>query len=494
MPTPNEEKGFKGFVTNFLKTPTMYELRGSVSPYKAMTKSIKPGDTKISVAVYVFTRNAELPSNQNLKFSYEDACRISDALTLNSIKNNHPHGFPLSVLTPGIYAAPYKFVYSLPPLTGGYSFADVFSLYVIPLFLNRLAIDLLTFAEFGLRTLGSLLNYPGHKASQWINENVDNVLIKNTLKAGIFLLTLPSQALTFAADALLYSKQLIDSAVHLVKLINPFWWMAKAVGKEMGKDSDVPSLEHTGRTFVKAVVNLLPAAAIVLTAVFTAGLSVPILNAIAPSFHAAGSAVVSTILAPAAIAAKAIVGAYIIGAIATVGKLFSATFEGVIKATTENKKSKDGPQSPKTDKSSSHESEQEARKKRFLEEKQSRERQNERRQNERSKTPSPAFSEVSKAASPTFAQVSEAASSVSAEPSAPNIPVENHSSTSLLARKLSLSLSHTDHEESRLSVSKSDEPSVSNEEGVMKSLTDSLLNDQDEDAHKERSSTSSFKT
>lgn len=310
----------------FLNTPIMLELRGEVRPFRVYTgrkKGVIPA-VKGSVAYLMFSSNAELPSNEHIRISDSVGKQVLGEAGYKAIKRKYKdeEGVPPRALIAPVGPEPFNLINSLPPLFSGYSFADVASVYVVPLFLDRLLIWGLTGVELVCRTVGALLNYPGHKANQWIDANVSSGMTKNALKAGVFLLTLPSQVCTLAADAVLYTKQLIDSAVHLAKLINPYWWAMKVIGKSAGVDSEVPSLKLAGTTFLKAAVNLLPTAAIVVAAVFTAGTTLPILNAVA---------------APLQVLAVSYIG----GAFAAAGKFLSAAFQGALKVYGSNDAKKD---------------------------------------------------------------------------------------------------------------------------------------------------------
>jgi hypothetical protein len=225
---------------------------------------------------------------------------------------------------------------TLPPLFSKYSKAEVYSGQVLPLFLSRLSIYAFTGLELAFRTVGSFCTWPALKLINSIDIKEDSALT-SAVKIAAAVLYSPlgvalwcvGQTLTLAADALSYTKQLLDSAVHLIKIVNPIWWVAAAItNKTEDWQADWKLFKNSAKTFGLAALNLLPTAAIILTGVFTAGLSVPLINALSGPLSAVGSLVVNAVLAPVAVALQIAVGVAIGGAIAGVSKLFSAVIAG----------------------------------------------------------------------------------------------------------------------------------------------------------------------
>lgn len=327
MPVKNESY-LDAISKEILRSTPMLELRSRVRPARILQSTLKQHQPiKASAALLVYKGNAGLPANEHIDVNVTSD-KVSGGSPIVQRSNKNDPGGVMAAITEN----PLNAIQSLPPLFKGYSEADLLSLYFIPLFLDRLMIGILSSVEFGLRILGASITYPGHLLYKLINDKIEDPILRGVLQISRFILNSPlwciSQTLTLAADACVYTKQLIDSAVHIVKLVNPLWWIAKWIGKE---DSKAPSVNLVLNTFVKSVVNLIPTAAIVLTAVFTAGISVPFLNAMAGPLNAAGAAIMNTVLAPAAIATKVVLGVFIAGAVSTVGKLFSAVCQGCVK-------------------------------------------------------------------------------------------------------------------------------------------------------------------
>ncbi len=106
------------------------------------------------------------------------------------------------------------------------------------------------------------------------------------------------QTLSFVGDVLSYTRQFIDSGIHL---FNPIWWGNKLYEKVTGVSTETPSFGCVVKTFAASTLKLLPAAGSIAASVLSVGL-----------------------LTPLTVLAKIAIGIYAGGIVASISKLFSS--------------------------------------------------------------------------------------------------------------------------------------------------------------------------
>ncbi len=324
MPSP-EDKGKPGFIK---KTPELNELRSGLLFYNAK----KNLDMSIvsTPAVFTVKNNNVLPSYEKIPSSLPETSKTKNVMTREKIAVK-AFWYPMKGL-----------MESLKKVPGSHSTIDwVGGLGVIPL-VNMTQIAITTLLEFGIRTLGAAFVQPLRIVNGLINDSDMNSTAKTFWKGVAFAVNSPlwciGQTFSLAADAIAYTKQLIDSGI---RLINPLWWGAKIINKIKGKevfDSD-PSFKSVTSTFVSSIIKLLPAAAIITAGVLTAGVSIPILQGLAGPIQAGLSTALNTVIASvgggvAGITLASLTAVLASGAIAAISKTFSGLVNGVTRELT----------------------------------------------------------------------------------------------------------------------------------------------------------------
>ncbi len=188
-----------------------------------------------------------------------------------------------------------------------------------------------TLLEFGFRTAGALLLLPMSLVHE---TKPDGKKLHPVIRLALSVFpALPcwciGKTLDLAGDVFSYSRTLLDSAS---RLLNPIWWLCKADNSRRVKNKEsgvtpLPSMTGLVRNFFTSAAKLLPATFIVLTGLFTGGVSIPVLQGLAAPLSAVGNAIVAPL--GSSLAASIAGGIGVGGAVAATSKVFSGTVGGV---------------------------------------------------------------------------------------------------------------------------------------------------------------------
>lgn len=319
---------FKDFIEGSTKKSSQWrEMTNGLRPYKGYTK-INSTKDKHTPAILAVMENSRLFQNVATDaVSYDEQGKQIKEMGLKLEMTENPLRAVIRSLRLGSIAKSFDAIF-----TKKIDFSILNFLFDLT---GRVANTAIVLGEVSVRTLAGFATMPAH----WLNKKIDerfaeheNPVINRLLKVGTFLLTLPlwciSQTLSVAADAFLWTRKLLDATLTL---LNPLFWAGK-FGYEKVKVKDVL------KSFAKSVLHLIPTALIVLAGIFTGGVAVPALKALAGPLKAAGSAIVNAVLAPAAVWLKVTVATLMTGVIMAVTKLFSAGIGGLFYAFAEKSK------------------------------------------------------------------------------------------------------------------------------------------------------------
>lgn len=319
---------FKDFIEGSTKKSSQWrEMTNGLRPYKGYTKITSTKDKHTPAILAVIENNRLFQNVATDAVSYDEEGRKIKEMGLNREMTENPLRAVIRSLRLGSIAKNFKAIF-----TKKIDFSILNFLFVLT---GRVANTVMVFGEVAVRTLAGFATMPAH----WLNKKIDERFAKykypvtnRLLKVGTFLLTLPlwciSQTLSVVADAFSWTRKLLDATLTL---LNPLFWAGK-FGYAKVKVKDVL------KSFAKSVLHLIPTALIVLAGIFTGGVAVPALKALAGPLKAAGSAIVNAVLAPAAVWLKATVATLMTGAIMAVTKLFSAGINGLFYAFAEKSK------------------------------------------------------------------------------------------------------------------------------------------------------------
>ncbi|MEO8400653.1 MAG: hypothetical protein ABI597_02505 [Gammaproteobacteria bacterium] len=215
----------------------------------------------VTPAYIIKDANRDLPSNSDVKdrFAVGTGEMISFDHDLRITTPPHPFTGAMKSILPIL-----KFKYAEIP-------AMFFPIPLLPLF-NKLFAVSFTALEFFVRSTGALFNWPLHKVRTTLIDKYTSFPVK--LFVGVIggLVSLPfagiSVVVTLAADAISYTRTLLDSFTNLITL--PFSYLTK---KYKNDTHNYPGVLYTAGTLVKSAMQLIPSALFIAFGITTGGLA-----------------------------------------------------------------------------------------------------------------------------------------------------------------------------------------------------------------------------